>query len=119
MRICWVYVLDLVEVDNLYVGSTTNLLRRVKEHKGGWEGSRLTGRYTFNSVIACYPCTSLEDARLLEGFIKYCRINVVGFKLPPSEGIEDTEWLVSLAKAHPEKRIKELTRWQRDALRFL
>lgn len=113
MKFYWTYVLSVVEVNELYIGSTSDLIRRVREHKGGWKGSYLTGKYTFLSVLYCYPCILYAHARLLEEYLKYCYKCQSHFIFPNCGGIDVTNKMIAVAQANPEKRIKDRSDWSR------
>ena len=56
------------EKSNYYVGSTSNLNRRIEEHKKG--KTKTTRRFEEIRLVRVIYCESIEEARLLEKSIK-------------------------------------------------
>lgn len=65
----------ILKGSRFYVGSTNNLKRRLEEHKNG--KTHATKRIGDFSLIKFFPCSNLEQARLLESKIK-CSKNIKG-----------------------------------------
>jgi putative endonuclease len=64
----YVYVLESVKDGNRYIGFTTDLTRRVKEHKKGYSFAtkfRLPLKFVYAEV-----CTNEQDARRREEYFK-------------------------------------------------
>ena len=67
----WVYLL-LCADGSYYVGSTTDLQRRVGEHQAG-RGARYTRGRRPLALVASVPCLSRGDAQRLESRLKSLR----------------------------------------------
>ena len=63
-----VYVLESVQSNELYIGYTNNLTRRLAEHNNGTEVA--TKRYMPWKCIHCEHSVLEEDARRREGYLK-------------------------------------------------
>ena len=65
---CWVYVLTNENSSKYYIGSTNNLLRRLKQHKAGHTRSTRVLK-TYNLVYK-EEFDNIDDARLRERKLK-------------------------------------------------
>lgn len=64
----YVYVLQSIQHEELYVGYTGNLIKRVKEHNQGKNQS--TKRYLPWKLIYYEACLIIEDAKRRERYFK-------------------------------------------------
>lgn len=64
----WVYLLKNSD-DEWYIGTTSNLRRRLKEHKGGY-GGQTTSRAANWKLIYCEGYLNQQDAFGREKFLK-------------------------------------------------
>ncbi|MEK9143561.1 MAG: GIY-YIG nuclease family protein [Patescibacteria group bacterium] len=64
----YVYQLKSVENNHLYIGSTNDLIRRVKEHNLGLSPS--TKRYKPWKLIYYEACLNEQDAKRRENYLK-------------------------------------------------
>lgn len=64
----YVYVLQSTRQDNVYIGYTTNLVRRVKEHNLGLNQS--TKLYKPWGLVYYEACTNRIDAKRREAYFK-------------------------------------------------
>lgn len=64
----WVYILKSVSRQKTYVGSTTDLMRRLEEHNSGKH--TYTKRYCPWVVVYTEEIVSLPDARAREKYLK-------------------------------------------------
>ena len=62
------YVLQSVKNDNLYIGYTSNLKKRLKEHNQGL--SKSTKPYMPWKLIYYEACLNEKDAKRREGYLK-------------------------------------------------
>lgn len=69
MKRSFVYILANRYRNVLYVGVTTNLTRRIKEHKNGY-GSKFTSRYNVKMLMYYEEFTDLNQAILREKQLK-------------------------------------------------
>ena len=65
----YVYIMS-ADTHRLYVGSTTNLIRRVYEHKTRYFEQAFTARYTFDRLVYFEVLPTIEQARDREKQIK-------------------------------------------------
>lgn len=65
----WVYILKNKQDDKLYIGSTPNLKKRIKEHNEG--KSKSTKSYLLWTIIYTEGYFSKEDALRREHNLKY------------------------------------------------
>ena len=65
----WIYIIKNKQNDSLYIGSTPNLGKRIKEHNKG--KSRSTKRYTPWILVYTEGYFSKEDALCREKNLKY------------------------------------------------
>jgi putative endonuclease len=64
-RLIAVYILSNKKCGTLYIGSTTDLHRRMTEHKNGiYEG--FAKKHGLKNLIYAEPCPNLESALILE-----------------------------------------------------
>ncbi|MFA5095335.1 MAG: GIY-YIG nuclease family protein [Candidatus Paceibacterota bacterium] len=66
----YVYILKSLKYPKLYVGSTTNLKRRLLEHNSGL--SYYTKQYMPWSIIYTEELANISDARKREKYFKSC-----------------------------------------------
>jgi putative endonuclease len=69
MRGGWVYIMTNAPFGTLYVGVTSDLARRVSQHRAG-EGSDFCKRHRLTRLVYCEPFESIEDAIAREKSIK-------------------------------------------------
>jgi putative endonuclease len=69
MRGGWVYIMTNAPFGTLYVGVTSDLARRVAQHRAG-EGSDFCRRHGLTRLVYCEPFESIEDAIAREKSIK-------------------------------------------------
>jgi predicted GIY-YIG superfamily endonuclease len=86
-------------------------MTRVHEHKGGWRGSYITGKYTFKSIVECYPCESRADALLLERYLKWYYRRYGKSILPKSGGVNDTKQLIAQAQNDRKKSVEDFANY--------
>lgn len=65
---CWVYVLENKETNRYYVGSTTNIDKRIKQHKQGH--TRTTRVLGTTELVYTEIYNTIEEARRREKQIK-------------------------------------------------
>ena len=65
----WVYILANKSNKTIYVGVTSDLARRVHQHKQG-KGSKFTSKYHINKLVYFETCSSPTAAILREKQIK-------------------------------------------------
>jgi putative endonuclease len=65
----WVYILENQSDKSWYIGLTSNLKRRLQEHKGGY-GSRTTSLKKNWHIIYCEGYLNKKDAAGREKFLK-------------------------------------------------
>jgi putative endonuclease len=65
----YVYIMS-ADTHRLYVGSTTNLIKRVYEHKTRYFEHAFTARYTFDRLVYFEVLPTIEEARAREQQIK-------------------------------------------------
>jgi predicted GIY-YIG superfamily endonuclease len=83
---CWVYVIRLRYKDGHYIGSTSNLLRRVREHQEMKESAaRSIMRYGFGEVVWTHPTVGREEAYLLECYLFRCTNQIGHWVIPNKE----------------------------------
>ncbi len=64
----YVYVVQSLKDSQLYIGYTTDLIRRIKEHNRGL--NRSTRPYLPWKLVYCEACLDLRDAKRREGYLK-------------------------------------------------
>jgi putative endonuclease len=64
----WVYILQSLRDKRYYIGSTTNLVARLKHHQGGFTHS--THRFGDISCVFSQEYNTLEEARSIERKLK-------------------------------------------------
>lgn len=69
MKNSFVYIMSNKQLTTLYIGVTSNLERRVLEHKTG-TGSAFTKKYKLNLLICFEAGASIEDAIAREKQVK-------------------------------------------------
>ncbi|MDO8522980.1 MAG: GIY-YIG nuclease family protein [bacterium] len=68
MKYYYVYLLESIENDNLYIGYTTDLVKRLREHNNGLNTS--TKPYRPWRVIYYEACLNEDDAKRREKYLK-------------------------------------------------
>lgn len=69
---CYTYILTNHKGKTLYIGSTSDIHRRISEHRRGIYENSFTQRYRINRLIY-YECfNTLDEARIREAQIKEC-----------------------------------------------
>ena len=68
MKFYYVYLLESIKNDNLYIGYTTDLIKRLKEHNSGFNTS--TKPYRPWRVICYEACLNEKDAKRREKYLK-------------------------------------------------
>ena len=69
MRQAWVYIMTNAPFGTLYIGVTSDLVRRVWQHRNG-EGSQFCREYGLTRLVYCEPHTRIEDAIAREKAMK-------------------------------------------------
>jgi putative endonuclease len=64
----YVYIIESEQKEELYIGYTENLKRRIKEHNNGESSS--TKRYMPWKLIYYEACLNKDDAKRREGYLK-------------------------------------------------
>lgn len=65
----WVYVLECSDDKSWYIGYTSNLNKRLKEHQSGY-GSKTTSKKMDWKLIYCEGYLDIKDAKGREVFLK-------------------------------------------------
>ena len=65
----WVYILDCLDDKSWYIGYTSNLKKRLKEHQSGY-GSETTKKKRNWKPIYCEGYLDIKDAKGREVFLK-------------------------------------------------
>ena len=69
MSKAYVYIMSNIPRTVFYTGVTSNLVRRVWEHKGG-EGSKFTSKYKLTILLYAEEHQSISDAIAREKLVK-------------------------------------------------
>ena len=69
MRGGWVYIMTNAPFGTLYIGVTSDLARRVTEHRNG-EGSAFCRKYGLTRLVYCEPFERIEEAIAREKALK-------------------------------------------------
>ena len=69
MRGGWVYIMTNAPFGTLYIGVTSDLARRVSEHRNG-EGSAFCRKYGLTRLVYCEPFERIEEAIAREKMMK-------------------------------------------------
>src|SRR5688500_15495432 len=70
MVTAWIYILTNVNKTVLYVGSTTNLMERMWQHKTKFFPKSFSAKYNTSFLIYFEEFTDIHEARARETFIK-------------------------------------------------
>ncbi len=69
MSTFYVYIVTNKPYGTLYTGMTSELSKRIEQHKSG-KGSRFTSQYECTELVYCERCGDVEQARHREHQIK-------------------------------------------------
>jgi putative endonuclease len=69
MREAWVYIMTNKPFGTLYIGVTSDLARRIWQHRGG-EGSDFCRRYGLTRLVYCEQHDRIEEAIAREKAMK-------------------------------------------------
>jgi putative endonuclease len=81
----WTYIVASAPYGTLYIGSTSDLKRRSREHRGGY-GSRFASRYAVGVLVWLQEHDSLvaaeQQERTMKGWPRRWKINVIEAENP-------------------------------------